>query len=142
MKDNELINVLDIFIQLVISRDLINESTKEDSIIFRSTEMSSDPIIEIVLEEPLSGWSLEALSIQKLSIDTLLIFLALMLIIWTLTSKTPSLFKGNILFRYGNENITLKNGNSYLKEYPNCYRDAPKETLIAASKEICEEEIP
>lgn len=136
MKDNELINVLDIFSQLVVSRDLIHESTKEDSIIFRSAAMSSDPIIEIVLKEPLSGWSLEALSIQRWSIDTLLIFLAMMLMIWTLTSKTPTFFTGNILFRYGKEKVNLKNGNSYSKKHHNCYRDAPEDTLIDARKRI------
>ena len=36
LKDNELMNVLDIFIQLVVSRDLINESTKEGSIILEA----------------------------------------------------------------------------------------------------------
>jgi 2-polyprenyl-3-methyl-5-hydroxy-6-metoxy-1,4-benzoquinol methylase len=98
--------------------------------------MSSDPIIEIILKEPLSGWSLEELSIQKWSIDTLIIFFAIMLIIWTLKSKNPSLSAGNILFRYGKENISLMNGNSYSKIARECYRDAPEDTLLDARKRI------
>ena len=69
--------------------------------------MSSDPIIELLLKEPLSGWSLEALSIQKWSIDTLLIFLALIMMIWTLTSKTPGLFKVYPISLWKRE-VTLK----------------------------------
>ena len=90
--------------------------------------MSSDPIIELLLKEPLSGWSLEALSIQKWSIDTLLIFLALMLMIWTLTSKTPGLFKGDILFHYGKEKVTLKIGNSLFPKISKLLQRCPKKT--------------
>jgi 2-polyprenyl-3-methyl-5-hydroxy-6-metoxy-1,4-benzoquinol methylase len=136
LQDNGNMHDFDLAEQLIPSNDLNTESQQEKSIHFEATQTSSDPIILFKLNEPLYGWSLKGFSILEWSIDALVIFLAMAPLIWSLTRENGYPLKGSILFRSGNENVTLENGHSYSRKPRKCYRDAPEDTLFKAKERI------